>query len=145
MGAYAGPASVLTALIARAQFSICKPISSAWGSTDISCFQHPPHFPVCYHHWTTQMDASSLFAHFQLLPRDDSKSIPPASCNWLKTLVQSHLQSLPLLELLTLISLFLPQIPRESLRTRDLHSLHPPDEALTLVRLHDGLEGMEQH
>ena len=58
---------------------------------------------------------------------------------------QSHLQGLPLLELSTLISLFLPQIPRESLRARNLRSLHPPADMLPLTRLHDGLGGMDQY
>ena len=57
----------------------------------------------------------ALFAQFELKPCDNAEPIPPALCQWLKELVQNHLQGLPLLELSTLISLFLPQIPRESL------------------------------
>ena len=57
---------------------------------------------------------NALFAHFELKPCDNTEHIPPALSQWLKELVQSHLQGLPLLELSTLISLFLPQIPREA-------------------------------
>ena len=87
----------------------------------------------------------TLFAQFELKPCDNSEPIPPALCQWLKELVQNHLQGLPLLELSTLISLFLPQIPRESLRSRNLRSLHPPADILPLTRLHDGLGGMDQY
>ena len=66
----------------------------------------------------------ALFAQFELKPCDNTEPIPPALCQWLKELVQNHLQGLPLLELSTLISLFLPQIPRESLRARNLPSRH---------------------
>ena len=52
-----------------------------------------------------------LFAHSQLLPCDDSEPIPPALCSWL-TLVQSHLQSLPLLTLLELSTLILADTTR---------------------------------
>ena len=56
IGAYAGPASVLTASIARAA---TRQIATAivhlhadqlclWGSTDISCFQLPTYFTLCY-------------------------------------------------------------------------------------------------
>ena len=87
----------------------------------------------------------ALFAQFELKPCDNTEPIPPALCQWLKELVQNHLQGLPLLELSTLISLFLPQIPRESLRARNLRSLHPPVDILPLTRLHDGLGGMDQY
>ena len=86
-----------------------------------------------------------LFSQFDLTPCDTTDAIPPALCQWLKQLVQHHLQDLPLLELSTLIPLFLPQIPRESLRTRNLHSLHPPPNTLALTRLHDGIGGMDQY
>ena len=241
MGAYAGPATVLTALCAKAAtgqvttsivhlqaVQLCL-----WGSTDISCFQIPPRFRICYitgqprwmhapfHNYahllevqlptgvhevhqlvleladlipykrrlgtplrlitwmrmrTTNLEDSSrhivnalrspnpvqyllqgynvntddqakaiLFSQFDLTPCDTKDAIPPALCQWLKQLVQHHLQDLPLLELSTLISLFLPQIPRESLRTRNLHSLHPPPNILALARLHDGIGGMDQY
>ena len=87
----------------------------------------------------------ALFAQFELKPCDNTEPIPPTLCQWLKELVQNHLQGLPLLELSTLISLFLPQIPRESLRARNLRSLHPPVDTLPLTRLHDGLGGMDQY
>ena len=93
---------------------------------------------------TTEAEAKdALFAQFELKPCDNTEPIPPALCQWLKELVQSHLQGLPLLELSTLISLFLPQIPRESLRTRNLRSLHPPADILPFAGLHDGLGGMD--
>ena len=46
----------------------------------------------------------TLFAQFELKPCDNAEPIPPALCQWLKELVQNHLQGLPLLELSTLIS-----------------------------------------
>ena len=241
IGAYAGPATVLTALCAKAgtgqvTTSIVHLQADQlclWGSTDISCFQIPPRFRICYitgqprwmhapfHNYahllevqlptgvhdahqlvleladlipykrrlgtplrlitwmrmrTTNLEDSSrhivnalrspnpvqyllqgynvntddqakaiLFSQFDLTPCDTKDAIPPALCQWLKQLVQHHLQDLPLLELSTLISLFLPQIPRESLRTRNLHSLHPPPNTLALTRLHDGIGGMDQY
>ena len=241
IGAYAGPVTVLTALCAKAVTrQICTSIVHLqadqlclWGTTDISCFQLPPHFVLCYitgqprwmrapyHNYThllsvhlpagvhdahqlvldiadlipykrrlgtplrlitwmrmrtmdlegssrntvaalkssdpvqqllqrygatTEAEAKeALFAQFELTPCDNTEPIPPALCQWLKELVQSHLQGLPLLELSTLISLFLPQIPRESLRTRNLRSLHPPADILPFARLHDGLGGMDHY
>ena len=241
MGAYAGPATVLTALCAKAATGqvttsivhLQADQLCLWGSTDISCFQIPPRFRICYitgqprwmhapfHNYahllevqlptgvheahqlvleladlipykrrlgtplrlitwmrmrTTNLEDSSrhivnalrspnpvqyllpgynvntddqakaiLFSQFDLTPCDTKDAIPPALCQWLKQLVQHHLQDSPLLELSTLISLFLPQIPRESLRTRNLHSLHPPPNILALTRLHDGIGGMDQY
>ena len=241
LGAYAGPATILTALCAKAATSqvttsivhLQADQLCLWGATDISCFQIPPRFRVCYltgqpqwmhapfHDYahllevqlpsgvhevtqlvltiadlipykrrlgtplrlitwmrmrTTHLEDSSrhivnalrapnpiqyllqgynvttdeqakaiLFSHFDLTPCDTQDSIPRELCQWLKQLVQQHLQDLPLLELSTLISLFLPQIPRESLRTRNLRSLHPPPNSLVLTRLHDGLGGMDQY
>ena len=241
MGAYAGPATVLTALCVKAATGqvttsivhLQADQLCLWGSTDISCFQIPPRFRICYitgqprwmhapfHNYahllevqlptgvheahqlvleladlipykrrlgtplrlitwmrmrTTNLEDSSrhivnalrspnpvqyllqgynvntvdqakaiLFSQFDLTPCDTKDAIPPALCQWLKQLVQHHLQDLPLLELSTLISLFLPQIPRESLRTRNLHSLHPPPNILALTRLHDGIGGMDQY
>ena len=241
IGGYAGPATILTALCAKAATGqvttsivhlqadqLCR-----WGSTDISCFQIPPRFRLCYitgqpkwmhapfHNYahllevqlptgvheatqlvleiadlipykrrlgtplrlitwmrmrTTNLEDSSrhivnalrspnpvqyllqgynvntdeqakaiLFSQFDSTPCDTKDAIPPELCQWLKQLVQHHLQDLPLLELSTLISLFLPQIPRESLRTRNLRSLHPPPNTLVLTRLHDGIGGMDQY
>ena len=241
IGAYAGPATVLTALCAKAATGqvttnivhLQADQLCLWGSTDISCFQIPPRFRICYitgqprwmhapfHSYahllevqlptgvhdahqlvleladlipykrrlgtplrlitwmrmrTTNLEDSSrhivnalrspnpvqyllqgykvntddqakaiLFSQFDLTPCDTKDAIPPELCQWLKQLVQHHLQDLPLLELSTLISLFLPQIPRESLRTRNLHSLHPPPNTLALTRLHDGIGGMDQY
>ena len=241
IGAYAGPATVLTALCAKAATGqvttsivhLQADQLCLWGSTDISRFQIPPRFRICYitgqprwmhapfHNYahllevklptgvhdahqlvlevadlipykrrlgtplrlitwmrmrTTNLEDSSrhivnalrspnpvqyllqgynvntddqakaiLFSQFDLTCCDTKDAIPPALCQWLKQLVQHHLQDLPLLELSTLISLFLPQIPRESLRTRNLHSLHPPPNILALTRLHDGIGGMDQY
>ena len=241
MGAYAGPATVLTALCAKAATGqvttsivhLQADQLCLWGPTDISCFQIPPRFRICYitgqprwmhapfHNYahllevqlptgvhevhqlvleladlipykrrlgtplrlitwmrmrTTNLEDSSrhivnalrspnpeqyllqgynvntddqakaiLFSQFDLTPCDTKDAIPPELCQWLKQLVQHHLQDLPVLELSTLISLFLPQIPRESLRTRNLHSLHPPSNILALTRLHDGIGGMDQY
>ena len=241
IGAYAGPATVLTALCAKAATGqvttsivhLQADQLCLWGSTDISCFQIPPRFRICYitgqprwmhapfHNYahlleiqlptgvheatqlvleiadlipykrrlgtplrlitwmrmrTTNLEDSSrhivnalrspnpvqyllqgynvntdeqakaiLFSQFDLTPCDTKDAIPPELCQWLKQLVQHQLKDLPLLELSTLISLFLPQIPRESLRTRNLHSLHPPPNTLALTRLHDGIGGMDQY
>ena len=241
IGAYAGPATILTALCAKAATGqvttnivhLQADQLCLWGSTDISCFQIPPLFRICYitgqpkwmhapfHNYahllevqlptgvheatqlvleiadlipykrrlgtplrlitwmrmrTTNLEDSSrhivnalrspnpvqyllqgynvntdeqakaiLFSQFDLTPCDTKDAIPPELCQWLKQLVQHHLQDLPLLELSTLISLFLPQIPRESLRTRNLRSLHPPPNTLVLTRLHDGIGGMDQY
>ena len=222
IGAYAGPATVLTALCAKAatrqiHTSIVHLEADQlclWGTSDISCFQLPPHFMLSYitgqprwmrapyhnyaHLLSVQLPAGVHDAHQlvlnvadlipykrrlgtplrlitwmrmrtinlegssrnivealrspepvqQLLRRYSANTeapIPPALCQWLKELVQNHLQGLPLLELSTLISLFLPQIPRESLRARNLRSLHPPADILPLTRLHDGLGGMDHY
>ena len=56
MGAYAGPATVLTALCAKAATGqvttsivhLQADQLCLWGSTDISCFQIPPRFRICY-------------------------------------------------------------------------------------------------
>ena len=94
---------------------------------------------------TEEAAKAALFEQFQILPCTDGAQIPPALCKWVKELVQQHLHPLPLLELAILLTLFLPQIPREGLKSKDLLSLQLPQHALRLERLFDGLGGMDQY
>ena len=240
IGAYAGPATILTALCAKAATGqvttnivhlqadqLCR-----WGSTDISCFQIPPRFRLCYitgqpkwmhapfHNYahllevqlptgvheatqlvleiadlipykrrlgtplrlitwmrmrTTNLEDSSrnivnalrspnpvqyllqgynvntdeqakaiLFSQFDLTPCDTKDAIPPELCQWLKQLVQHHLQDLPLLELSTHITIP-PANSKRKPSNPNLRSLHPPPNTLVLTRLHDGIGGMDQY
>ena len=240
LGAYAGPATILTALCAKA---VTGQVATnivhlqadqlcLWGATDISCFQIPPRFRVCYltgqpqwmhapfHDYahllevqlptgvheatqlvleiadlipykrrlgtplrlitwmrmrTTHLEDSSrhivnalrssnpiqyllqgynvntdeqakaiLFSQFDLTPCDtqdpsrwnyasgsnNSSSTTSKTCLYLNCQHSYHY--------------FSRKFP-ESLRTRNLRSLHPPPNTLVLTRLHDGLGGMDQY
>ena len=94
---------------------------------------------------TEEAAKAVLFEQFQIFPCADGVRIPSALSNWVNQLVQQHLHPLPLLELAILLTLFLPQIPREGLKSKDLLSLQLPQHAQQLERLFDGLGGMDHY